>query len=68
MAKKKDVQSRKSEDKNKPIIATMRGSLGFKSFLEMAAKKDRSSVSDFLERAAVYYAKSLGIQEEPPQR
>lgn len=56
------------EDKYKPIIATMRGSLDFKAFLEMAAKKDRLSVADFIERAVVRYARELGIQEEPPER
>jgi hypothetical protein len=64
----KKTAKKSGNDKNKPIIATMRGSLEFKAFLEMAAKKDRLSVADFLERAAVRYARELGIQEEPPER
>jgi hypothetical protein len=69
VAKKKPVAPKpKGDDKGKPIIATMRGSQEFKEFLEEAAKKDRSSVADFLERAAVRYAKELGIDREPPDR
>jgi hypothetical protein len=66
--KKAGAPKKRADDKNKPIIATLRGSLAFKAFLEMAARKDRLSVADFLERAAVRYAKDLGIEEEAPDR
>lgn len=59
---------KKAEDRNKPIIATLRGSLEFKAFLEKAAKTDRLSVADFLERAAVRYARELGLTEDVPER
>ncbi len=52
----------------KPIIATVRGSAGFKAWLKRAAKADRSTVAMFLERAAVRYAKELGFTDPPPER
>lgn len=54
--------------KDKPIIATLRGSPEFKAYLERAAKLDRCAVSLFLERAAIVYAKRLGLTEKPPER
>ena len=71
MAKKRPAPSKgpgKPVDKNKPIIATLRGSDEFRAFLERAAKADRSTVAAFLERAAVRYARELGMTEEPPDR
>jgi hypothetical protein len=66
--KKAGAPKKRADDKNKPIIITVRGSLEFKEFVEMAARKDRLSVADFVERAIMRYAKELGIQEDAPER
>lgn len=74
MAKKKSVAPKarmsrpKGEDRNKPIIVTLRGTPEFKEFIERYAKRDRLSVADFVERAIVRYAKELGAEEEIPER
>ena len=66
MAKKR---ARNTENWNiKPIIVQMRGSIEFKEWLEKAAKADRSNVAMFMERASVFYAKSLGVPDPPPER
>lgn len=71
MAKKKAGRpkgSAKTVDKNKPIIATLRGSDEFREFLEEVAKKDHRSVASLIERAIVSYAKEVGVTREPPER
>jgi uncharacterized protein (DUF1778 family) len=60
--------SKRPASKDKPIIATLRGSAEFKAYLERAAQLDRCAVSQFLERAAIAYAKRLGLAEKPPAR
>lgn len=71
MAKKRAARpkgSGKTVDKNKPIIATLRGSDDFREYLEEAANADQRTVASFIERAIVLYAKAVGVDREPPKR
>jgi hypothetical protein len=68
MAKKKRAKPNTEGWNMKPIIAQMRGSVEFKEWMEGAAKADRSSVAMFMERAVVFYAKSIGHTAPPPER
>lgn len=60
--------TKRATGKDKPIIATLRGSPEFKAYMERAAALDRCAVSQFLERAAIVYARRLGMREKPPER
>ncbi len=46
----------------------LRMSHEYAEWLRKAAARDRSSVAAFLDRAAAFYAKSIGVEEEPPPR
>jgi uncharacterized protein (DUF1778 family) len=50
------------------MIAQLRGSAAWKAWIEKAASLDQRSVASFLERAAVRYAKEIGLKDEPPER
>lgn len=52
----------------KPVVAQLRGEPDFKAWLERAAARDRNSVSKFVERAVIAYARSIGFEEEAPER
>lgn len=45
-----------------------RMSNAYAEWLRKAAVRDRSSVAAFLDRAAAFYARSIGVEEEPPAR
>lgn len=54
---------------SKPPIVQFRGTAEFKAWLLEAMEADRSkSLADFLERAAVMYAKQIGFMKPPPRR
>lgn len=52
----------------KPLVLQMRGSQAWKEWLEECAKADGRSLASFMERAALVYAKQIGVTREPPDR
>ncbi|MDE2507068.1 MAG: hypothetical protein KGM43_07655, partial [Planctomycetota bacterium] len=61
-----DSTPRTKEDR--VIIAQIRGTPEFREWIAGAADHDRSSVTQFLERAAVAYAKQIGHDVPAPLR
>lgn len=60
--KKGDQEGRKA------IAVTLKGSEAWKAWLERAADHQRTTVAEFLDRAAIVYAKQIGYDEEAPKR
>lgn len=54
--------------KMKSMVAQLRGSGDFKAWLEKAAQKDGRTVSNYLVRAAVVYARQIGFDDPFPDR
>lgn len=63
MASKKAVPK-----KSVGTTRAFRMSSEYAEWLRKAAARDRSSVAAFLDRAAAFYARSIGVEEEPPAR
>lgn len=52
----------------KPRTIGVRASGEWAEWVERAAKHDRASIAGFLDRAAAFYARSIGFTEPPPER
>ena len=52
----------------KPNGLVIRASNEWREWIRRAADHDRTTVADFLDRAAAIYARQLGFKEMPPKR
>jgi uncharacterized protein (DUF1778 family) len=46
----------------------VRGSIEWREWLKRAAKHEKSTTAEFLDRAAAVYARQIGFKEAPPER
>jgi hypothetical protein len=69
MAKKKAIRTKaKPVQERRSIAVAIKGNEEWKAWLEMVAKRCRTTVSALIDQALTEYAKSKGIVEEPPDR
>jgi hypothetical protein len=52
----------------KPMVVQIRGSEGYKAWVESVARKDGLTLAALFDRAVRKYAKEIGFTEDPPPR
>jgi uncharacterized protein (DUF1778 family) len=67
VAKKKAKRTKPGKTR-RPVAVVIKGSAEWKAWLEEAADHCRTTVSAFLDTAAVEYAMVRGFKKEPPKR
>jgi hypothetical protein len=72
MAKKKPGRPPRPSDSEgagrKPMVAQLRGSEGWKAWIEKLARFENRAIASLIERAVERYAKEVGFPDEPPER
>ncbi len=67
MAKKRAAKP-KSEAARKPLIAQIRGTEEFRTWLQVVADRDGRSIAGLIDRAVRIYAEQIGVKEPAPKR
>ena len=66
---KKKAKAPAGDVVRKPMILQVRGSEGYRTWLENAARKDGLSLAALVDRALRFYIREqLGIKDDPPPR